>query len=614
VQASSQQNGSKMLSIGMACMACVLLPENSKLGIDFECTSAGVVLSSITADSPLGKAGLIPGCTLQSINGQSVVGVDPPTLVSIIQSARPVGEGVNQAKQLMISYARLETGATASGSTEGSGRGWGRKKTKKADTDHTADTTSPMQAGEEPETSLPAAQVGIEKGSGEASKDESQYDDNTGLLGIPEQPDAQLVDEKNQLVKVVLVKEKDGKIKLGVRFECHDDGVHIKEVEEGSPCGQAGVTVGHSIVAVHFSNRSSRSDLRNADSLSLAAALAAIPEDQTDEAGSGPNCIKTVELELAHAESDGMSADGFFFGNTDELEITVPKDTCAGDHFHHRIGGMDLDVCVPPEAGHAEGEAPARAKSIYIVPSTCVAYATEHMQEYVIDCVDSRTRGNVALFPNDLILENPVFKQDGFGIEQPGTDGYWKCNECAQRIPIFADQGQVLEDTFSRSDSERNLYLELSMELQHRACSSLADLEPDPKKKKAFQQKLKSINKISKQVKRFVKFLLFFEQFDDITSMDKEEALKNKEKSIMPECGGSDKKGKKSFKRILKTREQMKEVQIQEEKVTQMVKEDVSFSGLSNKYEKTKLMKTSTVRRKSVSRHDIDTALVHEKE
>jgi S1-C subfamily serine protease len=482
VGASGQPDGSKVMHLGMARTARASVPDGVKLGIDFECTANGVVLESVAADSPLAAAGLAPGCTLQSLNGQSLIPADQAKLVGLIQSAPTSGEGVAKAKSLVFTYSQVVAGATAGGSASGAGRGWGRKK-----------KAAPIQAGE-----------GAEGAEGAAESSE------------PSDPLA-MKDPNNQKLKVVLEKSKD--FKLGIRYECHHDGVHVKEVEVDSACFSAEVQIGHCIVAIHADNR--RLNVEDADTLSLEALFESIPED-ADASG-----IKTVELEVNKVQHEGHTADGFFSGNPDELEIRVPDNVQPGEKFECKVGNMVLDVYVPTGANGT------RCETIHIVPATCFAYAVEHMQRYTVDTVDGRTRGNVSLHPKDLILENPVFQEDGFAIEEPGTDGSWKCNECAQRIPVFTDEGGSMDNTYARTTTERDLRLDLSIKLQHKVCEFLVEREPKDKVKKSMLSKLKTIDKIKKEVKKFVKYLLFFEQFDDKTSVEsKDEALKNKEEAL----------------------------------------------------------------------------------
>jgi len=306
-----------------------------------------------------------------------------------------------------------------------------------------------------------------------------------------------------------------------MRYECHHDGVHVKEVEAESAAYEAHLEIGHCIIAMHADNR--RILMEDADSISLQAAIESIPTESDD------NTCKVVQLEVCKVEHEGHAADGFYSGNPDELEIMIPDNVNAGEKFECHVGDMILDVYVPDRKSSGSL---SRCESIHIVPATCLAYAVEHLQLYRVQTVDDRPRGVVSLFPNDLILENPVYQEEGFGIEPPGTDGFWKCNECSQRIPIFSSDQGVVDDTFSRVKSERNLYLQVSIDLQHKVCEYLADNEPEEKSKKRMKSKLKTISNYSKEVKKFVKYLLFFEQYDEETKADQKTGLKTKAEAL----------------------------------------------------------------------------------
>merc|ERR1719502_1633680 len=69
------------------------------------------------------------------------------------------------------------------------------------------------------------------------------------------------------------------------------------------------------------------------------------------------------------------------------------------------------------------------------------------------------------------------------------------------------------------------------MELQDQVCRFLADKEPDELVQKEMLLKLDEIKQISKEVKKFVRYLLFFEQFDEKTT-DKHGALEHKEEAL----------------------------------------------------------------------------------
>merc|ERR1711871_1005698 len=226
---SSQADGSRRMNLGLACTARVEIPDQAKLGIDFECTANGVVLLSVQDGSPLAAAGLSAGCTLQSLNGFSLIPANQVTLVSLINAAPVSGEGIGAVKTLVFTYSQVLQGPSAGGSAVGSGQGWGRRK-------------------------KPTATPTLD-GNAVASHQEPG----------PSAKFMEMRDPKNQMLKVIL-NESSG-FKMGMRYECHHDGVHVKEVESHSAAFEAHLEIGHCIVAMHADNRCIL--MEDADSLSL---------------------------------------------------------------------------------------------------------------------------------------------------------------------------------------------------------------------------------------------------------------------------------------------------------------------------------------------------------